>query len=100
MTTDIVSKFSKADTSEKLRAITISQIKSKASDTNTLHAEKMQRRLLLLADEKELIELEKVFSPVIRAEFPGVIVEAVRTNKYPCILIWPKGKEILEEIEE
>ena len=99
MTTDIVSKFPKADTSKKLRAITISQIKEKTADKNTVHAEKTQCQLLLLADEKELVELEEIFSPVIKAEFPSVIVEVVRTNGFPCILVWPKGKEIEEIIE-
>ena len=89
-TENIIDKFKTANTSKKLRAVTIEQIKTEGM--TTVHAENLQRQLLSLADEKELEELKQAYSVVIKTKFPKAIIEATRTNKYPCILVWPKGK--------
>ncbi len=92
MAINIIEKFKTADTSKKLRAITVEEIKTKGM--TTVHAENLQRELLSLADEKELEELEQTFSPVIKAEFPNALIETTRTNKSPCVLVSPPTSKL------
>ena len=78
-------------TSTEIRAITVKQIRS--NYPNEVHAEKTQRQLLRLANEKELVELEAVMpKEAVLKVFPKAVFKIQRIQNLPCILIWSLGE--------
>ena len=94
----LTEKFKTADTADKLRSITIEQIRTAFGDElmTTVQAENVRKVLLGTAQQYEKDELRKsildMLTDKLAAGFPDAVVDAGTKRGYPYVTVWPKGK--------